>query len=231
MKNKKIKEIAKQAAGKAAAALIQPNMLVGLGTGSTAFYFIEALIERCRSNGLKISAVATSQASAAQATAGGIPLYDINRVTSLDITVDGADEIDHQKRMIKGGGGALLREKILASISREMVVIIDEDKLVDQLGVFPLPIEIVPFANQLTLYRVGKLGYQGAFRRTSKGELYVTDNGNYIIDITFPQGCQSPEHDQAILRALPGVIETGFFFNLAGRVIVGKANGTVKIIP
>jgi ribose 5-phosphate isomerase A len=231
------KDIAKRAAGHAAAKLIHDGMLVGLGTGSTAFYFIEALIERCASSNIKISAVATSERSAAQAKAGGIPLYDINKVTTLDITVDGADEIDHQKRMIKGGGGALLREKILASISREMVVIIDKEKLVDQLGIFPLPVEVVPFAHQLTLSRINKLGCHGSFRRKKNGdnttlnELYVTDNGNYIVDIAFPQGCHSPEQTNNALKSIPGVVETGFFFHLAGRVIVGYPDGHIKIIP
>lgn len=225
------KNLAKQAAAKAALALVQSNMLIGLGTGSTAHFFIEYLIERCRQTPLKISAVATSKRSADQAQAGGIPLYDINRITTLDLTVDGADEIDHQKRMIKGGGGALLREKIIASISREMAVIVDESKWVKQLGAFPLPVEVIPFAHQLTLHRMATMGYQGRFRTTAEGELYVTDNGNYIIDISFPKGCLSPEKDNEQLRSIPGVVETGFFFNLAGRVFVGHADGHVKTIP
>lgn len=225
------KENAKKAAGYAAAKFIQDGMLIGLGTGSTAFYFIEALIERCSTSHLKISAVATSERSAQQAKAGGIPLYDINKVTSLDLTVDGADEIDHQKRMIKGGGGALLREKIVASISKEMVVVIDNNKLVEQLGVYPLPVEITPFAHQLTASRISKIGCHGTFRKDNTGNLYTTDNGNYIIDIAFPQGCQSPERIHTALKAIPGVIETGFFFNLAGRIVIGYPDGRVKIIP
>jgi len=231
MKTPQDKDHAKEAVGKAAAALIQNGMLVGLGTGSTAHYFIQHLIERTRNSDLKINAVATSERSTHQAREGGIPLVDINTITHLDITVDGADEIDHQKRMIKGGGGALLREKIIASISHEMVVIIDEEKLVDRLGHFPLPIEIVPFAHQLTLSRIKNLGYQGNFRKTSSNELYLTDNGNYIIDIHFPNCCQSPEKDQDTLSSIPGVVETGFFFHLAGRVLIGKADGTVLLLP
>lgn len=220
---------AKQAAGYAAAALIQDGMLVGLGTGSTAAFFIDSLIMRVK-EGLKISAVATSDRSEKQAKAGGIPLVDINNITELDITVDGADEIDHQKRMIKGGGGALLREKIVASMSREMIVIIDEKKLVDNLGAFPLPVEVVSFAHQVTLHKIQKLGFAGSFR-LKDGSLYKTDNGNYIIDIAFQdRRCANPEKDDAIIRTIPGVVETGFFFNLAGRVIVGYQDGSVKIL-
>lgn len=221
---------AKQAAGHAAAALIQDGMLIGLGTGSTAAYFIESLIERVQ-NGLKISAVGTSDRSEKQARDGGIPFVDVNTITELDVTVDGADEIDHQKRMIKGGGGALLREKIVASMSREMIVIIDEKKLVDRLGGFPLPVEVVAFAHQVTLHKIQKLGYNGSFRAVKDGSLYKTDNGNYIIDIAFQDGgCANPEKDDAIIRTIPGVVETGFFFNLAGRVIEGYQDGSVKIL-
>lgn len=220
---------AKQAAAKAAAELVQDGMLVGLGTGSTAGFFIESLIERCR-NGLKVQAVPTSERSANQAIKGGIPLCDIDRVTSLDLTVDGADEIDSQKRMIKGGGGALLREKIVAGMSREMVVVVDEGKLVDYLGNTLLPLEIATFAHAATLHKVCNLGYRGSIRITPDGRPYFTDNGNYIIDVAFDQPLGFPEEDQKILQAIPGVLETGFFFGLAGRVIVGRSAGVVEVL-
>lgn len=220
---------AKQAAGKAAAALVQKGMLVGLGTGSTADFFIESLIERCKKEPLNITAFPSSQKSAQMAIAGGIPLCDENTITTLDIAVDGADEIDHQKRMIKGGGGAMLREKIVAGMSKEMIVIIDQNKLVDHLGGCPLPIEVIPFAHHATLSKVQKLGYDGVMRLSKDEQLYVTDNGNYIIDIHFSNGCRSPEKDQTILSAIPGVVATGFFFGMAGRVIVGQFDGSVKI--
>lgn len=218
---------AKQAAGFAAAALIEDGMVVGLGTGSTAVFFIEKLIQRCK-EGLDIKAIATSERSKKQAQTGGILLIDINTITELDITVDGADEIDHQKRMIKGGGGALLREKIVASMSREMIVIVDENKVVEKLGAFPLPVEVVPFAHEATLHKIQNLGYRGSFRRLPDGGLYYTDNGNYIVDIKL-NGNSNPEKDNAVLKNIPGVVETGFFFNLAGRVIIGHPNGTVDI--
>lgn len=217
---------AKKAVGKAAASLIADGMIVGLGTGSTAYFFIESLIERCQ-QGLTITAIATSKRSEDQGRAGGILFSDINQLTTVDIVVDGADEIDFQKRMIKGGGGALVREKIVASMAREMVVIIDESKLVSQLGAFPLPVEVIPFACEATLYKIRQLGYPGVWR-SSNGKRYVTDNGNYIVDISFPAPCHEPEKDHAILRSIPGVVDTGFFFNLAGRVLIGKSDGTVE---
>jgi len=223
-------ETAKIAAAKAAVDCIEEGMLVGLGTGSTATYFIEALITRVKETGLKIEAVATSSRSYEQAAAGGIPLLDVNDITRLDITVDGADEVDHQKRMIKGGGGALLREKIIASISREMVVIIDETKLVKHLGKFPLPVEITQFASKAIIKQIHNHGFQGELRRNKQGTLYTTDNGNYIIDIHLRYPCNEPERDHLTLNNIPGVVETGFFFNLAGRIFVGHPNGNVDII-
>lgn len=218
---------AKQAAGFAAASLIEDGMIVGLGTGSTAAFFIERLIQRYR-EGLKIRAIATSIRSEQQAREGGIPIIDINTVDELDITVDGADEIDHQKRMIKGGGGALLREKIVASMSREMVVIVDEKKVVDKLGEFPLPIEVVSFAHQAILRKIKEHGYRGIFRRDKNELLYQTDNGNLIVDIKLEKR-DNPESDDTILRGIPGVVETGFFFKMAGRVIVGYDSGKVSL--
>lgn len=228
MNSSDTKEKAKRAAGKVAAELIQNGMLVGLGTGSTTAFFIESLIERCKNNGLKITAFPTSERSAKQAIAGGISLCNENNTVRLDMTVDGADEIDPKKRIIKGGGGALLREKIVASMSGEMIVIVDQSKLVDRLGRFPLPLEIVPFAYQATLHKICALGYEANLRLSDEGKLFVTDNGNYIIDITFPNQCSCPEKVEKTLKQIPGVLETGFFFGLAGRVIVGHFDGTIK---
>lgn len=221
--------LAKEAAGHAAALLIKPGMLVGLGTGSTASCFIENLSRRCREEGLRISAVATSQQSEAQAKAQGIPLLEIDKLATLDVTVDGADQVDRAKQLIKGGGGALLREKVLASLSREMIVVVDEDKLVDQLGSFPLPLEILPFAHEAILFKIRNLGYQGEFRYKERGKYFTTDNGNYIIDLHFGSRPLDPKEDELILRSIPGVLETGLFLNMAGRIIIGKKNGTVEV--
>ena len=218
----------KKAVGYKAAELVQDGMRVGLGTGTTSFYFIEKLVQRCR-EGLKIHAAASSTRSLEQAKQGGIPLLEIDTINSLDLTVDGADEIDPMKRMIKGGGGALVREKILASMSREMIVIVDEKKLVSTLGKCKLPVEILPFAKMATLHQVAKAGYSGEFRKQADGGLFFTDNGNHIIDIQFDQLRENPEGDHETLIHIPGVVDTGFFFNLAGRVIVGFADGQVII--
>lgn len=221
---------AKQAAGIAAAKLVQSGMLVGLGTGTTADFFIKSLIDRYHNEQLDIKVFPSSNKTAELALEGGLPLCDENHAIGLDITVDGADEIDPQKRMIKGGGGAMLREKIVASISKEMIVIVDQSKLVERLGGCPLPIEIVPFGCHAILWKVQNLGYNAIFRKTPEGNLFVTDNGNYIIDIHFPKGYCNPEKDQAILRSISGIVETGFFLNMAGRVIIGQYDGSVKII-
>lgn len=221
-------ETVKKSVGIKAAELIQNHMIVGLGTGSTAFYFIEHLVHRCK-EGLQIQVVASSEQSMKQAIQGGIPIVDINQLVEIDITVDGADEIDPLKRMIKGGGGALLREKIVASMSREMIVIIDEKKLVPKLGKCKLPIEILPFGYLAAINKIEKLGFAGALRKKSDGSFYVTDNGNFIFDVHYDNERNEPERDQERLLHVSGVIETGFFFNLAGRVIIGFLDGQVII--
>lgn len=221
-------DAAKIAAAKAAVAFVQDGMIVGLGTGSTASFFIGSLIQRC-SEGLKIQAVATSERSLQQAVAGGIPIANLNDLTAIDLDVDGADEIDAQKRMIKGGGGALLREKIIASMSHEMIAIVDESKVVTHLGAFPLPVEIIPFGYKGTIHKIESLGYAGKLRMQEKtNNLYITDSGNFIFDINFPTLLESPEHEDEKLRSLPGVVETGFFFHLAGKVLIGHMDGTVE---
>jgi ribose 5-phosphate isomerase A len=219
-------EACKKAAAEKAISFIKDGMTVGLGTGTTTFYFIEKLIEKCR-EGLKIQAVASSQRSLDQARAGHIPLIDINLLKSLDIYVDGADEIDPDKKMIKGGGGALVREKITASMSQEILIIVDESKLVQKLGKCPLPVEIIPFGYTATLHKLQLLGYSGNLRRNPNNSLYITDNHNLIYDVhlTTPH----PEMDHEQIRSVPGVVDTGFFFDFSGRIIVGFLDGTIVI--
>ncbi len=213
-----------------AAELVKDQMIIGLGTGSTAYFFIEHLSERVQ-KGLKIQAVASSKRSYDQASANGIKMLDIESLTSIDMTIDGADEVDPQKRMIKGGGGALLREKIVATMSKEMIVIIDESKLSDRLGRHLLPVEVIPFAHHFTHYQLTQLGYKGAFRLDKEGNLYLTDNGNFIIDIKIDPNACDPEKDHQRMIAIPGVVETGFFFNLAKQVIIGYNDGRVEVKP
>lgn len=220
---------AKTAAGHAAAQLVKDGMLVGLGTGSTAECFIHALIDRCR-EGLKITAIASSQRSASLASNAGIRLIPNEDVVSIDLTVDGADEITRKKQMIKGGGGALLREKILATASKELIIIVDEKKVVEQLGAFPLALEIAPFAYLATLDHLTKLGYQGSFRYTASKQLYLTDNGNYIIDLHFNKPITDPQAEHQRLCSIPGVLETGLFFNLPAKIIIGFSDGRTEFI-
>ena len=220
-------EACKRAAAEKAASLIKDQMTVGLGTGSTAAYFIELLAARHR-KGLKIQAVASSNTSQKLAEQHQLPLFDLNNLTSIDLYVDGADEIDPQKQMIKGAGGALLREKILAHMSREMIVIIDETKLVSKLGQSPLPVEIIPFGLQATLYHLQQLGYRGKLRLKPDGSPWITDNHHYLFDVE----CQTSSNlaqDHERIRSIPGVVETGFFPTQAGRVIIGFQDGSVVI--
>ncbi len=223
-------ETMKKNAGYLAASFVQNGMTIGLGTGSTAKYFIEKVAERIQNEHLKLQAVASSTKSLELAKKAGIPLIDINSLTSIDLTVDGADEIDGKKRMIKGGGGALLREKILASMSKEMIVIVDESKVVPLLGHRKLPVEIATFAHQVTFHRIQKLGFDAVFRlQKDSPEYYVTDNGNFIVDIQFPSPLEQPEKEHDFIRAIPGVVDTGFFFHLAGRVVIAFYDGQVII--
>ncbi|MDN3506176.1 MAG: ribose-5-phosphate isomerase RpiA [Simkaniaceae bacterium] len=220
--------VAKEAASIKALEFVQDGMLLGLGTGSTAAFFIKHLIEKCK-QGLKVQAVATSVVSEDMAKAGNIPLLDINTINALDLTIDGADEIDPQKRLIKGAGGALVREKIIASMSKEMVVIADETKLVDQLGLCPLPIEIIPFGAQATQRHIQELGLSGSLRKDTEIP-YLTDNQNWIYDIHFSSPPKDLEDLQNNLLSIPGVVDTGFFFHLAKRCVIGKQDGTTTLL-
>lgn len=217
----------KKLAAKQAVSYVKEGMLVGIGTGSTVFYFLEYLISQCK-KGLTITAVSSSERSTKQAIAGGIPFADINTITSIDLTIDGADEIDDKKRMVKGGGGALLREKILASCSNDMIVIVDSTKVVPRLGTRPLPVEILPFGIKSIISKINRLGFTGRLRQQSDGTLYKTDNGNIIYDITYAIPIEHPEEDHLKLTSIPGVIETGFFFNLAKKIIIGYEDGHIE---
>ncbi|WP_026293566.1 ribose-5-phosphate isomerase RpiA [Saccharibacillus kuerlensis] len=217
----------KKLAAERAVEAIEDGMTVGLGTGSTAYYAIEKLGERVK-EGLNIRAVATSKRSEEQARGLGISIVPFAEVGQIDITIDGADEVDRSLQLIKGGGGALLREKIVAARSDKMFVIVGEDKLVDTLGAFPLPVEIIPFAHEWTLDALKALQLNPELRMEN-GELYITDNGNYIADcrsISIPD----PASLHAQLNAIPGVVENGLFVDMAHTVIVGREDGSIDTI-
>ncbi len=219
---------AKIAAASKAAEWIEDGMIVGLGSGSTAECFIRSLIDCCK-QGLRIQAVSSSRASTDLAKRGGIEVLDINSVPRIDLTVDGADEIDPKKRMIKGGGGAHVREKILACSSKEMIVIVDNSKLVPSVGRGKLPIELLFYGSPATRAKVEQLGYPGKWRLNEDNTLFITENGNLILDIYFKSPPENPEKLHEAIINIPGVVDTGFFFHLAGRVIIGYPDGKTEV--
>ncbi|MEN9654257.1 MAG: ribose-5-phosphate isomerase [Chlamydiota bacterium] len=221
-------EDAKQAAALKAAEFVESGMIVGLGTGTTARYFIDRLIEKAK-DGLSIQVVASSKESADRAKKGKLKVRELNDVTHVDLTVDGADEIDPQKRMIKGGGGALVREKILGYASHELMIIVDETKCRPRLGHVKLPVEVIFYGSPSTRRRIEKLGLSPTWRMKEDRTLFVTDNGNLILDVTLPSTPFSPEELHEQIKAIPGVVDTGFFFGIAGRVIVGQFSGAVDL--
>ncbi len=219
---------AKIAAAERAAALVQREQIIGLGTGTTAAYFIEALARRSQKENLNIQTVSSSQSSEALAKQKNLTTLDLSRVPRVDMTVDGADEVDTKMRMIKGKGGAHVKERILAASSQTMVVIIDETKWVSALGKAKLPAEIIPYGSTWTEKKIEALGFTGTWRRDRWQQLLLSENGNYTFDIAFKETLEHPEVIDRALRSIPGVVDTGFFFNLARTVIVGHENGTTS---
>ena len=219
----------KVAAARTAIELVKPDMRLGLGTGSTAAPFVEEVGARVR-DGLNVICVPTSEATRAHAEALNIPLTTLDETPHLDLTVDGADEIDDQLRLIKGGGGALLREKIVATASERMIVIADSRKLSQALGSHPLPIEVVRFGLKATMQLIQALsaeaGCDGEIRLRSGegGRPFVTDQGNLIVDCAFPK-ITEPEVLAFALTRVPGVVEHGLFLGLCDMAIVAGANG------
>ncbi|PAD83139.1 ribose 5-phosphate isomerase A [Niallia circulans] len=195
---------------------VKDGMTVGLGTGSTAYYVIKKMGEMIK-KGAELKGVATSKATEKLASECGIQLIDINEVEQLDIAIDGADEIDDNFFAIKGGGGALLREKIIASAAKTFIVVADGSKKVQSLGKFPLPIEVVPFGYKHTEKAIRKFGCKTAIRQKD-GKLFVTDNGNYIIDCSFPT-IQNPTQLHQDLNNIVGVVENGLFINMVDVLI------------
>jgi len=216
----------KKLVGYAAADQIKENSIVGIGTGSTVHFFIERLIERVQ-DGLTITAVSSSVDSAQKATAGGIKVVDIDTIEEITVTVDGADEIDPNWNMTKGGGGALFREKLLAVHSQEMFVIIDASKRVQKLQKHALPVEILPFFHTATIRSLHAIGQNGTVRKQKNGEVYLTDNGNYIFDIDNDSPIEDPKTLHQKLISIPGVLETGLFFDVVSKVFYPGDNGEV----
>jgi len=217
----------KEAAARASLQFVKNGQVVGLGTGSTAAYFIQLLGEQVK-NGLKIRGIPSSDRSREQAAGLGIPLTTLDECPEIDVTVDGADEVDPQLRLIKGGGGALLREKIVASATKYYVIIADATKRVPMLGKFPLPVEVIKFAQVVVQKKLEALGAAVELRRGADGKPYLTDENNHILDCRFGQ---IPDADGLARRLndMPGVVEHGLFIGMASVVLVANGSEVVEL--
>jgi ribose 5-phosphate isomerase A len=226
---------AKEAAGQRAAALVEPGMKLGLGTGSTAERFVTALGARMAREGFAVSGVPTSERTARLAADLGIAILSLDDAGTLDLAVDGADEVDGMLRLIKGGGGALLREKLVAGAAKRVVILVDPSKRVERLGKFALPIEVVGFGARRTLEKIDALVSafgQGAaharIRADQFGEPFVTDGGNLIIDAPF-NAIKEPELLADALKRITGVIDHGLFIGLCHTLVIGTPEGASSV--
>ncbi len=222
----------KELAARKAASYVRDGMVVGLGTGSTAEFAIRALATRVEEEGLEIVCVPTSDASARLGESLGLDIQSLEDQPVIDLTIDGADEVDPQMNLVKGLGGALLREKIVAAASTREVIIVDPSKMVDRLGTrSPLPVEVVPFAWSLAQMRLMELCRRADLRQGDTGEPFVTDNGNFIVDCHFDEaGITDPRQLELAVNAIPGVGENGLFIGLADIIIVGQDDDQVRVI-
>lgn len=217
----------KEAAARASLQFVKDGQVVGLGTGSTAAYFIKLLGEKVKS-GLRIKAIPTSVRSRDLAQSLAIPLITLDDCQEIDVTVDGADEVDPNLRLIKGGGGALLREKIVASATRTMVVVADGSKQVKRLGKFPLPVEVIGFAQTLVARRIRALGAEVDLRLNPDRTVYVTDENNHILDCRFGE-MQDPDRLARNLSDMPGVVEHGLFIGMASVALFARGSQIEEI--
>jgi ribose 5-phosphate isomerase A len=207
--------------------LVRPGMTVGLGSGSTATIWIRLLGEQVRDHGLKITAVASSEDSEHLGRSFGIPIVTLEECKRLDLTVDGADEIAPGLALIKGGGGKLLREKIVASATNLFVIIADDSKVVDRLGRHPLPVEVIPMAAPLVKHSLQNLGFQVAMRMNTTGSPYVTDQGNHLFDCSGVV-IDDPPRLAASLDGTVGLVEHGLFLNMARLALIAGTDGVIE---
>jgi len=222
----KTSDLEKAAAARASLHFVHDGMTLGLGTGSTAAHVVRFLGEQVKA-GLKIRGIPTSVHTQELAASLGIPLTTLDECQQIDVDIDGADEFDPQLHLIKGGGGALLREKIIASASRQVVIIADSSKQVAVLGKFPLPVEVIPFAQPLVAKRITASGATVKLRKDAKGNPFVTDEGHHILDCSFGQIPDPPALARK-LSDMPGVVEHGLFIDLATVVLCAKGENVTE---
>jgi ribose 5-phosphate isomerase A len=216
----------KRITGEKAAELIMPGMTAGIGTGTTAYWLLVALGKKVQ-QGLNVACVPTSKETAKIATEQSIPLATLNEVDSIDITIDGADEIDPQFQLIKGGGGALLQEKMVAAASKQLIIIADHTKLVTRLGAFPLPVEVIPFGWKQVMKHIQQAYPVDITLRQKNNAAFVTDHGHYILDCHFGQIDHAPALD-LFLHTIPGIVDNGLFINMATKIMIGYPDGRVE---
>jgi len=219
----------KKKLGEVALSFIKEGAVVGLGTGTTATNFINTLAKKC-SKGFFVKTVASSTDSFELAKKLNIPTIDLDKIDLIDIYIDGADEVDANKNMIKGKGGALLREKILANSSAKVLIMIDYTKYVKKLGKALLPVAITSFGYNLTKNNLEKLGYFSEFRKDENSNLFITENNNYILDVKLPCLLEEPMKHHVLIKSIPGVVETGLFIDFADTVLIGCKNDKIEVI-
>lgn len=223
-------DAAKRAAAWRACEFVEDGMVVGLGTGSTAAHAVRRLGERVR-GGLRITGVPTSVSTERLAREVGIPLASLDEVSRVDVTIDGADEVDPRLDLIKGLGGALLREKVVASVTERQVIIVDASKVVPRLGTkAPLPVEVLPFGKASVRRLLEGRGWKPELR-VRDGKPFITDNGNVIFDVRFPEGVGDARALAREVNTIPGVVENGFFLGMTWRVVVADADGSTRLLP
>jgi ribose 5-phosphate isomerase A len=222
------KDETKKLAAVQALAYIQPGMTIGIGTGSTVYWFIQELAKLVK-QGFMCRCVPTSNATDLLAKQLGIPMLELNDVSTIDVTIDGADEIDPQLTLIKGGGGALLQEKMVAAASEKLVIIADGTKLVKQLGAFPLPVEVVPYGWKHIQHHIQYANDIPAILRMKNEQPFITDHGHYILDCHFKE-IKDPDDLTVTLNTIPGVVENGLFIRMANLAIIADADGTVQTL-
>ncbi len=218
----------KETAARASLKFVREGDIVGLGTGSTAAYAVRFLGERVQA-GLKIRGIPTSIHTRELAASLGIPLTTLDEIQEIDVTIDGADEVDPELRLIKGGGGALLREKIVASATRKFVIIADSTKQVPVLGRFPVPVEVIKFAEALVAKKIAALGAAVKVRADSSGSPFITDEGNHILDCNFGRIPDPPALARE-LETMPGVVEHGLFIGMASVALIGKGDQVMELL-